>query len=135
MVYTSSPPLSSNALEQELVKSMWSEFAIVTLVLAARFYTRIHLVNRVGWDDAVIFLSYVSTVFALSEVCKADRGRDREFGRIHIEQLSRQQWVRPAYHGSEPSTCHKCYQMGFPRTDLRNYGLSNYENGLHHNAH
>ena len=56
----SQPPLSSNARGLELLESMWTEFAISTLVVAARLYTRVFLVRKVSWDDFLMITAAVS---------------------------------------------------------------------------
>lgn len=57
----SQPPLSSNALGLELLESMWTEFAITTLVIAARIYTRGYLVRSFGTDDYIMIIAFVSS--------------------------------------------------------------------------
>ena len=39
---------------------MWIEFAITTLVIAARLYTRVFLVRKVSWDDFLMITAFVS---------------------------------------------------------------------------
>ena len=55
------PPLSENKLGLVLLESMWTEFAITTVALAARLYTRTFLVRKVLWDDILMLLAYVSS--------------------------------------------------------------------------
>jgi hypothetical protein len=69
----SPPPLSTNALGLELLKSMWIEFAITALVIAARLYARLHLLRRFGWDDFLMITAFVS-VLERSPVGQAHRG-------------------------------------------------------------
>lgn len=56
----SPPPLSENGPGRKLLESMWTEFGIVTLVIVARLYTRLHIVRKVAWDDFLMVLAYVS---------------------------------------------------------------------------
>ena len=56
----SPPPLSANRLGVVLLQSMWTEFAVTTLILAARLYTRTFLVRKVLWDDFLMISAYVS---------------------------------------------------------------------------
>jgi len=58
------PPLSSNAAGLELLKSMWTEFAITVLVIAARFYTRVYLVCKVGVDDFIMIIAFLVNLSA-----------------------------------------------------------------------
>ena len=57
----SPPPLSANKLGTVLLQSMWTEFAITTVILAARLYTRTILVRKVLWDDFLMLAAYVSS--------------------------------------------------------------------------
>ena len=57
----SPPPLSENRPGLQLLESMWTQFAIITLVLAARLYTRTFLVRKVLRDDLLMMSAYVSS--------------------------------------------------------------------------
>jgi hypothetical protein len=56
------PPLSINPRGKEIVVSMWIEFAITTLVLVARLYTRVFLVRKAGWDDYLMVVAFVRSL-------------------------------------------------------------------------
>ncbi|TVY78375.1 hypothetical protein LSUE1_G004314 [Lachnellula suecica] len=56
--------LSARSLGPAIVESMWILMSIASLVVAARFYVRAHLIKNFASDDWVIMLSFVLTIVA-----------------------------------------------------------------------
>jgi hypothetical protein len=131
------PPLSQNEQGVKLVVSMWIEFAITTVVIAARVYTRGFYVRSAGWDDLLMLIAFVS--YPMFETVRYLHGSLKVLVRqsrcLHSQQLGRELWLRYAPVRLGPRACHRGSEVGFSGPDSGNYGFSNCENGFHRDSH
>jgi len=55
------PPAGGDQDASHMLRSViWVEAAIGTLVVALRFFTRAYVAHNLGWDDVIMFVTWVS---------------------------------------------------------------------------